>query len=113
MSKLPSQNPVGTGPDAFKRMQKYIRVRSQPGDRFVEFDFAIGDPALFVELVMPPTAFEHFCRTQGTVAMTSAQTAEVDAQMEKWRYGEGTLVAQNQNRSANNNKSQLETAHER
>ncbi|WP_255854907.1 phenol hydroxylase subunit [Marinobacterium rhizophilum] len=88
-------------------MTKYIRVRSQPGERFVEFDFAIGDPALFVELVMPPRAFEHFCQTQGAVAMTPEQTAEVDAQLEKWRYGEGTLMAQNQNRSANNNNSEL------
>ncbi|ANG62852.1 phenol hydroxylase [Marinobacterium aestuarii] len=107
MSRLPSQEPVGMRPDTFNRMTKYVRVRSQPGDRFVEFDFAIGDPTLFVELVMPVTAFERFCRAQGAVAMTAAQTAEVDAQMEKWRYGEGTLMAQNQNRSANNNNSEL------
>jgi phenol hydroxylase P0 protein len=103
MSSLPFQDPVGTRPDTFNRMTKYVRVRSQPGERFVEFDFAIGDPTLFVELVMPVTAFERFCRAQGAVAMTAEQTAAVDAQMEKWRYGEGTLMAQNHNRSANNN----------
>ena len=107
MDRTPLQDPVGTDADAYHRLTKYIRVRSQPGDRFVEFDFAIGDPALFVELVMPPRAFESFCRAQGAVAMTVEQTAEVDAQLERWRYGEGTLMARNQSQSANNNNSEL------
>ena len=80
---------------AFEQLVKYIRVRSSEEARFVEFDFAIGDPSLFVELVMPRGAFEHFCKANAVVAMSDAQMAAVDAEMEKWRYGEDTLMAQN------------------
>ena len=80
----PAANPV-----------KYIRVRSPENARFVEFDFAIGDPSLFVELIMPPAVFESFCRTNQVVEMTEEQMQLVDAELDKWRYGEETLMANN------------------
>lgn len=91
-------NPATPSDSAFERLTKYIRVRSQEGARFVEFDFAIGDPTLFVELVMPPAAFEHFCQLNKVVHMTPEQMAEVDSELERWRYGEDTLMSRNQNR---------------
>ncbi|KAA0873547.1 phenol hydroxylase subunit [Nitrincola tapanii] len=99
----PVQTPVlrsveGRAP-RFETLTKYIRVRSQPGARFVEFDFAIGDPTLFVELVMPPAAFEAFCQNNHVIEMTDEQMRQVDAELEKWRYGEDTLMAHNHDRS--------------
>lgn len=79
----------------FERLIKYVRVRSPEHARFVEFDFAIGDPSLFVELIMPQGAFEHFCKANDVVFMTAEQMAAVDAEMEKWRYGEDTLMSHN------------------
>ena len=35
----------------------------------VEFEFAVGEPELFVEMVMPRDAFDTFCRDQGAVAL--------------------------------------------
>ena len=40
----------------------FVRLRKVRGDGFVEFDFAIGEPDLSVELVMPVAAFHEFCR---------------------------------------------------
>ncbi len=85
---------------SFDRLTKYIRVRSEPDARFVEFDFAIGDPSLFVELVMPKGAFEAFCNANDVVPMTEEQIRAVDAEMEKWRYGEETLMSHNHNRAS-------------
>jgi phenol hydroxylase P0 protein len=85
---------------AFDRLTKYIRVRSEPGSRFVEFDFAIGDPSLFVELVMPKGAFDEFCAANDVVHMTEDQIREVDSEMEKWRYGEDTLMSHNHDRDS-------------
>lgn len=79
----------------FEQLSKYVRVRSEADARFVEFDFAIGDPALFVELVMPPAAFEAFCKTNDVVEMSQEQMRKVDAEMIKWRYGEDTLMSKN------------------
>lgn len=47
--------------------QRYVRVVERD-ERWVEFEFSIGDPAIFVELVMPPAHFQQFCVDQ------SAQT---------------------------------------
>lgn len=40
----------------------FVRLRKVRGDGFVEFDFAIGEPDLSVELIMPSAAFHEFCR---------------------------------------------------
>lgn len=73
---------------SFDEMPRYIRVRSGPEDRFVEFDFAIGHPELFVELVLPREAFEIFCRHNKVVHMDSDMIRAVDDDMIKWRFGE-------------------------
>ncbi|MEQ9545684.1 MAG: phenol hydroxylase subunit [Marinobacter sp.] len=73
---------------SFDEMPRYIRVRSGPEDRFVEFDFAIGYPELFVELVLPRHAFEIFCRHNKVIHMDSDMIREIDADMIKWRFGE-------------------------
>lgn len=72
----------------FDQLPRYVRVRSEPDAIFVEFDFAIGYPDLFVELVLPRAAFASFCE-QNRVQHMDAQMADaIDADMEKWRYGE-------------------------
>jgi len=81
--------------DGMPEFKKFVRIRSPEGARFVEFDFAIGDPGLFVELIMPQSVFDDFCRNNHVLFMTDAQMAEVDADMEKWRYGYNTLMSRN------------------
>ncbi|MEX2473803.1 phenol hydroxylase subunit [Marinobacter sp.] len=73
---------------SFDEMPRYIRVRSGPEDRFVEFDFAIGHPELFVELVLPREAFGIFCEHNNVIHMDSEMIREIDADMVKWRFGE-------------------------
>ena len=82
----------------FDNLVKFVRVRSQANARFVEFDFAIGDPKLFIELVLPQRAFEAFCTTNQVVHMTEEEGQIVDAEFDKWRYGEETLMAKNHDR---------------
>ena len=45
----------------FDPSRKFVRVLSADRLGMVEFEFAVGDPDLFVELVMPPAAFNEFC----------------------------------------------------
>lgn len=68
-------------------LTKYIRITNHRNAEFVEFDFAIHDPTLFVELVLPQQAFQHFCEINQVVEMNEAQKAWNDAQEDKWRYG--------------------------
>jgi len=73
---------------AFDDMPRYVRVRSSTLDPFVEFDFAIGDPELYVELVLPRVAFEQFCSHNRVQHMNAQMSAAIDFDMQKWRYGE-------------------------
>ncbi|TCM68301.1 dimethylsulfoxide oxygenase alpha subunit [Acinetobacter calcoaceticus] len=77
------------------QLTKFIRVTGDRDAEFVEFDFAIHDPTLFVELVLPKQAFAHFCEINQVIEMTAAQQAWNDAQEDKWRYGiEPNLLSQ-------------------
>jgi phenol hydroxylase P0 protein len=69
-------------------LKRYARIRRVVDDKFIEFDFAIGDPSLYVELVLPRKAFYTFCRHNNVVMMTEKQAEAVDADMAKWRYGD-------------------------
>lgn len=82
-----------TNQSAVPKLTKYIRVTGDLNAKFVEFDFAIHDPTLYVELVLPQEAFQKFCQTNQVVEMNEEQKALNDAEEEKWRYGtEVTLV---------------------
>lgn len=47
--------------DGFDVTRKYVRVLATLPSGLVEFAFAVGDPELAVELVMPKAAFDEFC----------------------------------------------------
>lgn len=66
-------------------LNRYVRIRER-SEKFVEFDFAIENPELFVELILPHQAFEEFCSINDVAFMTDSQARDVDVQMEKWRY---------------------------
>jgi len=46
----------------FNPANKFVRVIELRKDGFVEFEFAIGEPELFCEMIMPASAFDEFCQ---------------------------------------------------
>lgn len=42
-----------------------IRIAEVRADGFVAFDFHVGDPDIYAEMVLPAEAFREFCATQG------------------------------------------------
>jgi phenol/toluene 2-monooxygenase (NADH) P0/A0 len=79
---------MNTPEPRFEDLPRYIRVRSKPSACFVEFDFAIGYPDLFVELVLPQAAFTQFCQQNHVLVMDQAMAQAIDDDMIKWRFGE-------------------------
>lgn len=67
---------------------KWVRVTCRRPDGFVEFDFAIGDPDLCVDLILPTAAFDEFCTVNRVQHLSEAQGAAVDREQSKWRYGQ-------------------------
>jgi phenol hydroxylase P0 protein len=66
---------------------RYVRIRKSSASGYVSFDFAINDPSLSVELILPYPAFVEFCDQNNVVFMTPEQGAQVDRERLKWRTG--------------------------
>lgn len=48
----------------FDTTARFVRVVDARADGLVEFEFAVGEPQLFVEMVMPRAQFDEFCAAQ-------------------------------------------------
>lgn len=57
-----------TGPGAPDVSRRFVRVTGRRGP-MVEFEFALGDPALHVDLVLPEPLFAEFCRANAAVVL--------------------------------------------
>ncbi len=53
----------------FDTARRYVRLCRKRPDGFVEFEFAIGDPALAVELMLPEMAFHDFCLANDVIVL--------------------------------------------
>ena len=49
---------------------KYVRVTEMRPDGFVAFDFAIGEPEIYVEMLLPQDAFLAFCEAQSVIPVS-------------------------------------------
>ena len=76
--------------------KRYVRVTGSRGSQFVEFDFAIGEPDLFVEMILTHEAFAEFCRANQARPMAAlpevADEDEDDARQWDWRLADATQV---------------------
>jgi len=69
-------------------MQCFVRRTGVNRFGMIEFDFSIGDPSLYVEMVLPEQAFAEFCAHNHVRFLTPEQAAAIDADREKWRTGQ-------------------------
>jgi phenol hydroxylase P0 protein len=58
---MPQRDSSNSAPP-FDPAKRYVRLTQVRADGFVEFEFAIGDPELAVELILPADAYREFCR---------------------------------------------------
>jgi phenol hydroxylase P0 protein len=64
---------------SFDITRKFVRVQRIRANGLVEFDFAVGDSDVSVELVMPKAAFDEFCANNKVEFMTDVLAKPVDA----------------------------------
>lgn len=82
IAKLPNRNATSPADG-----QRYVRVTNIDSRGFVEFQFSINDPNLYLEMTLPQTAFDEFCRVEKAARLTPEQARLVDETELKWRYG--------------------------
>jgi phenol hydroxylase P0 protein len=82
---------TGTGIDA---NAKFVRVTEVRPDGFVAFDFAIGEPEIYVEMLLPRDAFTAFCKEQGVTHLEADPAADHSDFL--WRLSDATRAAAGQ-----------------
>lgn len=84
----PAEGRAATGAP-FDPERRYVRVLRERADGFVEFEFAVGEPGVFIEMVLRPDAFEDFCATHDIVRLAPrAETVESGPPTLDWRLSE-------------------------
>lgn len=69
----------------FDTTRKFVRVIETRDNGMVEFEFAIGEPELFVELLLPGPAFAEFC-TANQVTVLGTAPAGSGAPPSEWDW---------------------------
>lgn len=62
----------------FDITRKFVRVMRTLPNGLIEFEFAIGDPALCVELMLPESAFHEFCLANAVIVLDPATPGQGD-----------------------------------
>ena len=75
-------------PNRADEQQRYVRVTNPDHRGFVEFQFSIGDPSLYLEMTLPSAAFLEFCQEHRVRHLSAAEAAAVDDNERRWRHGD-------------------------
>jgi phenol hydroxylase P0 protein len=75
---------------AFDPNKKFVRVAELRPDGFVEFEFAIGEPELFVEMILPASSFDEFCAMNKVTFLDQATQLKVGAEEWNWTLRDAT-----------------------
>ena len=75
---------LGTPGEDFDPRTRFVRLRRVRSDGFVEFEFAIGDPDLAVDLILPADAYRDFCRDNHAVLVSPLQGTAIDRARLRW-----------------------------
>lgn len=72
--------------ETFDTTRKFVRVIETRANGMVEFEFAIGEPELFVELLLPATAFAEFCAVNAVTLLDAATAPDTDSDAAQWQW---------------------------
>jgi phenol hydroxylase P0 protein len=72
-----------SNPPNFNTNLKFVRIIEMHANGLVEFEFAVGEPGLFVELLMAQAPFDEFCAMHAvTPTKGRLQPAQGDKEQE-------------------------------
>jgi len=74
----------------FDPNKKFVRVAELRSDGFVDFEFALGEPELFVEMLLPAAAFDDFCALNKVTFLNAATQLKVGEEEWNWRLRDAT-----------------------
>jgi len=92
-SKKTNDTESNSASKSFDVRKRYVRITGIRNNKIIEFDFAIGEPEMYVELALPFEAYQEFCANNDVINMTAEESAKVDFDRLKWRYGKPGITS--------------------
>jgi phenol hydroxylase P0 protein len=76
---------------ALDTSRKFVRLIERREDGLVEFEFAIGEPELYAEMLLPADAYEAFCETNQVIQLgPREEQADEEASELDWNLHQAT-----------------------
>lgn len=73
-------------PPHFNPNLKFVRIIEQHANGLVEFEFAVGEPELFVELLMAQAQFDELCVMHGVTPTQGRLAAGQSPEEQEWDW---------------------------
>ena len=73
-------------PPHFNPSLKFVRIIEQHANGLVEFEFAVGEPELFVELLMAQAQFDEFCVMHGVTPTQGHLAVAQSSEEQEWDW---------------------------
>lgn len=91
---MAAQSHSGTSSSGIDTTAKFVRLTEVRPDGFVAFDFAIGEPEIYVEMLLSAAAFEEFCETNAVIRLDGeTPSASEDGNDFLWRLRDAARAA--------------------
>ena len=75
-----------SNPPHFNPNLKFVRIIETHANGLVEFEFAVGEPGLFVELLMAQAPFDEFCAMHGVTPTQGRLQPAQDDKEQEWDW---------------------------
>lgn len=72
--------------------KRFVRVVGERSDGFVEFEFAIGEPDMYVEMILNHNGFIEFCIENKVELLPTYAITEDEVSDWDWRLSDATRV---------------------
>ncbi len=80
-------------------LRHFVHITSESREGFVEFNFSINDPSLFLEMILPTAAFNEFCQRNKVTYLSNDEVKAVEQQQKKWSQWEVSTNSPAQDKS--------------
>ena len=76
--------------EEFNPEKRFVRFIEKRDDGFVEFEFAVGEPEIFAEMILKAEDYEIFCKEQGVVMIDEDPNPIDKSDDFEWRLRDAT-----------------------
>jgi phenol hydroxylase P0 protein len=76
--------------NGFDTSRKFVRIRGERGDGFVEFEFAVGEAELFAELILQRSALIAFCEDNQVTLLQGDKAVKPGEEEWSWSLHDAT-----------------------